>query len=68
MIDLQTTNFVALVWTMRQRQKLYFARPIKPRLIAAKEAEKEVDEWLDNEQGVRELPFRDPIPAEDIPY
>lgn len=61
-------HFIRLVFVMRCRQRDYFAKPIVPRLIAAKAAERQVDAWLANDQGVRELPLTDPIPAEDIPY
>jgi len=61
-------DFETLVWGMRQAQKNYFKKPIKGRLIAAKLAEKQVDEHLDRQRGVRTLDFPEHTPPDEIPY
>ena len=40
-------EFVELVLTMRQYQKRYFKNKRKDILIASKELEKKVDDWID---------------------
>lgn len=61
-------EFFRLVATMRCKQREYFQRPITPRLLAAKAAEKEVDAYIDKARGVQEFNFVEPLPADEIPY
>lgn len=60
--------FARLVWEMRCRQQQYFKRPIAPRLIAAKAAEKKVDAALDEQLGQAQIQFEFQVPADEIPY
>lgn len=62
------TPFFRLVWAMRERQRQYYSRPIKSRLIAAKVAEKEVDDWIEKARGRQDLEFPEPLPPDEIPY
>ena len=65
----QTLNdFERAVLTMRTAQKDYFKKPITPKLIAAKAAEREVDEMLDRRLGTINLPFPDEPEEIEIPY
>lgn len=64
----QESELFQLVWTMRCKQRDYFKRPIAPRLIAAKAAEKAVDDYIDRQRGVREFHFVEEVPADEIPY
>lgn len=61
-------NFEQLVYQMRCRQKEYFQRPIAPRLIAAKTAERAVDNELDKQLNQQQLEMPYQIPAEEVPY
>lgn len=62
------TEFVKLVWKMRECQRNYFARPIPGRLIAAKAAEKDVDLYIERQRGLLEFDFPVEIPPDEIPY
>jgi hypothetical protein len=64
----ELNDFERLVWEMRCRQLQYFKRPIPPRLIAAKEAEKKVDAALDAKLGQAQVEFDFQVPADEIPY
>lgn len=64
----QLRELADLVFKMRIKQKQYFKRPITGRLLAAKEAEVEVDRYLDKLAGIQEFNFVEPMPADEIPY
>lgn len=60
--------FAKAVLTMRTAQKDYFKKPITGKLLAAKAAEKIVDELIDKQLGTLELPFTEQLEPEEIPY
>lgn len=62
--DLPADVFARAVLLMRLRQREYFKKPIVPKIIAAKAAEKIVDQYLDQMGGVRELFPTDPNDVE----
>lgn len=60
--------FAKAVLTMRTAQKDYFKKPITGKLLAAKAAEKIVDDLLDKQLGQLDLPFCEQLEPEKIPY